>query len=128
MSYGARKDFYHSLVWKRVRKNIWLKQSCLCAICGKPCYVDGISKWIPKDQRRVGIVHHIEHLNSHNIYDDNITINEDNLQGVCIDCHNKIHDEQKKFWETYSRGARKDYMFDEEGNLIPRQKGESEGG
>ena len=52
MSYGIRKDFYNSKVWKRVRKNIWLKQNCLCARCKLPCYVDGISDYLPKEERR----------------------------------------------------------------------------
>ena len=56
MSYGLRKDFYNSKAWKTVRKNVWIKQQLLCARCYKPVYVDGISSWLPKDQRRTGIV------------------------------------------------------------------------
>ena len=89
MSYGIRKEFYNSKLWRTIRKNIWLKQNLLCARCGKPVYVDGISDYIPKENRTTGIVHHKEYLNDTNITDDNITINEDNLEGLCIDCHNK---------------------------------------
>lgn len=121
MSYGIRKDFYQSKAWKTVRKNIWIKQNCLCANCGKPVYVDGISSYIPKYKRRIGIVHHIEHLNDSNVYDDNITINENNLIGICIDCHNLIHeDDINNKWLNYSRGTRKEYMFDKEGNITPK--------
>lgn len=110
MSYGVRKDFYNSKAWKTVRKNIWLKQNCLCARCYKPVYVDGISEWIPKDQRRTGIVHHIEYLNDTNIEDDNITLNEDNLIGICKECHEKEHHQDIS--------TRKGYEFDSYGNLI----------
>lgn len=110
MSYGVRKDFYNSKAWKTVRKNIWLKQNCLCARCYKPVYVDGISEWIPKDQRRTGIVHHIEYLNDTNIEDDNITLNEDNLIGICKECHEKEHHKDI--------ATRKGYEFDSYGNLI----------
>lgn len=109
MSYGIRKDFYHSKVWKSVRKNIWLRQNLLCSICHKPVYVDGISSYLPKEKRRTGIVHHIIHLDNTNVYDNNITINEANLIGVCKDCHEKLHNTVPSI--------RDNYLFDEEGNI-----------
>lgn len=110
MSYGIRKDFYNSKAWKQVRKTIWLKQNLLCGICGLPVYVDGLSEWIPKDKRRIGIVHHKEHLNNTNVYDDNITLNEDNLIGVCKSCHENIHHQDI--------AKRNTIQFDEDGNVI----------
>ena len=112
MSKGTRSAFYKSKVWNDVRKTIWLKQNLLCAICNKPVYVDGLSEYIPKGNRRTGIVHHKEFLNELNIYDDNITINEDNLIGVCKECHEEIHHQDI--------AKRNDVMFDENGNLIKR--------
>jgi len=107
-----RKEFYQSKVWKQVRKNIWLKQSCLCARCHRPVYVNNISEWIPKEKRLKGIVHHKEYLNDININDESISLNEDNLEGLCIDCHNNEH---------FSTNVTKlDVMFDEEGNLVKR--------
>ena len=113
MSYGARRYFYNSKLWKQVRQSVWIKQNLLCAICGKPVYVDGISEYLPKGQRRTGIVHHKIWLDNNNIDDDNITINEDNLIGVCKECHENIH--------HANMSCRKDMQFDEEGNIIPRQ-------
>ena len=113
MSYGTRKDFYHSKAWNDVRRTVWLKQNLLCNRCGKPVYVDGISEWIPKDKRRTGIVHHKKELDNNNITDDNITLNEDNLIGVCKECHEKIH--------HANMGCRKGMMFDENGNIKPIQ-------
>ena len=112
MSYGARKQFYNSKLWKDVKQSIWLKQNLLCGICNKPVYVDGLSEWLPKDKRRTGIVHHKVWLDNQNINDDNITINEDNLIGVCKECHENIH--------HANMACRKDIMFDDEGNVIPR--------
>lgn len=112
MSYGIRKDFYNSKLWKQVRRNVWLKQNLLCAKCGKPVYVDGISDYLPKEKRRTGIVHHKIWLDDTNIYDENITTNEDNLIGVCKECHEKEHHD--------NMSCRKDVMFDDEGNLIKR--------
>ena len=113
MSYGVRKEFYNSKAWKTTRKNIWLRQSCLCAICNRPVYVDGISKYIPKDKRRTGIVHHKIWLNDTNVYDNNITLNEDNLIGVCKECHELEHHKDI--------ATRKDIMFDDNGNPIKRK-------
>lgn len=110
MSFGVRKDFYNSKAWKTVRRNVWLKQNLLCARCYKPVYIDGISKWIPKEYRRTGIVHHKIYLNESNIYDDNITLDEENLEGICKDCHEKEHHQDI--------ATRKGYTFDEMGNLI----------
>ena len=68
MSYGARRKFYNSKAWKRVKKNVWLKQNLLCNRCHKPVYVDGLSEWIPKEKRRTGIVHHKKYLDDTNVY------------------------------------------------------------
>lgn len=112
MSYGIRKQFYTSKVWKNTKNNIWLKQNCLCAICKLPVYVDGISDYIPKENRRTGIVHHIIELDDINVYDNNIALGEDNLIGVCKYCH-------EHYCHNKDNAKRKEYCFDEEGNLIP---------
>lgn len=109
MSYGIRKEFYNSKLWKEVKNNIWIKQHLLCNRCGKPVYVDGISDYLPRYKRRTGIVHHIEELNNINVYDDNITLNENNLIGVCKECHEEEHHKDI--------AKRKEYIFDEDGNI-----------
>lgn len=105
-------SFYKSKAWERVRLNVWRKQYCLCNRCNKPVYVAGLSDWIPKEKRLKGIVHHKEHLNQSNIYDDSITLSEDNLEGLCIECHNKEHNQNDV--------TRAEYLFDENGNLIKK--------
>ena len=55
-------------------------------------------------------MHHKIHLDYTNVYDESIALSEDNLEGLCIDCHNKEH---------FSTNVTKsDVMFDEEGNLV----------
>lgn len=115
MSYGTRKAFYQSKVWKKVRLNVWRKQNCLCYLCGLPVYVDKLSQWIPKEQRRTGIVHHIEHLTEENIFDERITLDESNLIGVCKECH-------EKKCHNKSKATREGLIFDENGNLIKKTK------
>lgn len=104
--------FYKTKLWNNVRKSIWIKQYCLCNICNRPVYVDGISEWIPKEKRLKGIVHHKIFLNEENYTNDEIAYDEANLEGICVECHNKIH--------MSTDITRKDVMFDEEGNLIKR--------
>ena len=110
MSYGIRHKFYQSKAWKTVKNNIWLKQSCLCAICHKPVYVDGISDYIPKDKRRIGIVHHKVWLNDDNVNNQEISLDESNLIGICKDCHEKEHHQDIS--------TRPGVKFDSDGNLI----------
>lgn len=112
MSYGLRKTFYNSKVWKQVKKSIWLKQNLLCNRCGKPVYVDGLSEWLPKDKRRTGIVHHKIYLDDTNVYDDNIAIDESNLEGICKDCHEEEHHQDQV--------TRSGLMFNENGELIKK--------
>lgn len=109
----TREEFYQTKAWKQVRLNVWRKQFCLCARCKRPVYVNKLSQWIPKDRRLKGIVHHKVYLNDDNFYDTSISLNEENLEGLCIDCHNKEHFE--------SLVIRNDLMFDEEGNIVQRR-------
>lgn len=105
----SRKDLYKSKAWKEIRKYIWIKQSCTCNRCKRAVYVDGLSQWIPPEKRLTGIVHHKKYLTDTNYTDPIIAYNEDNLEGICIDCHNQEH--------FNKRVIRKGLWFDEQGNL-----------
>ena len=37
------------------------------------------------------IVHHKDYININNIWDTDITLNFNNLELLCMDCHNKEH-------------------------------------
>ncbi len=81
--------FYQSVEWKKCRKGFILSRYGLCERCGNPGTY----------------VHHKEYITSNNIDDPNITLNWDNLELLCHDCHNQEHISNV----TYS--------FDEHGNL-----------
>ena len=110
MSYGIRKDFYNSKAWKQVKNNVWLKQHLLCNRCHKPVYVDGLCDYLPKEKRRIGIVHHKIYLNNENVLDDAIALDENNLEGICKECHELEHHQDQV--------TRSEYVFDEQGNLV----------
>ena len=108
----AREEFYQSKAWKQVRKSIWLRQHCLCARCGRAVYIRGLTDYISEEKRVKGIVHHKEYLDDVNVYDDNVALNEEKLEGLCIYCHNTEH--------FKSKSTRNDVLFDENGNLIKK--------
>lgn len=75
---GKFKQFYNSKAWNSCRSYYIAKRinidGGLCEIC----------------QARVGAeLDHIEELNESNIDDSNITLNHDNLQWLCHNCHTK---------------------------------------
>nr|WP_082029087.1 HNH endonuclease [Jeotgalibacillus malaysiensis] len=89
------KRFYNSAAWKRCRKSYISKVFGLCERCGKP----GL------------IVHHKVYIDSKNINNPEVTLNHNNLEYLCIDCHNTEH--HRKYSAT-----REGFAFDETGNLI----------
>ena len=88
------KAFYNSIAWQQCRDGYIKSVFGLCERCGKPGY----------------IVHHKIHLTPGNINDPNITLNWDNLEYLCQDCHNKEHNTSK---------VNRRYKFDDKGNVIP---------
>ena len=72
--------FYKSKAWRNCRAAYLRSVSGLCEECMK----QGIVK--PAD-----IVHHKIVLDDEKAKDPEIALNFENLQAVCIDCHNKIH-------------------------------------
>lgn len=84
----AITKFYNSPEWKRCREAYRKGKMNICERCGGLGY----------------FVHHKEYINMSNIYNPDITLNFDNLELLCKDCHNKEH-----FAES---------NFDLEGNLI----------
>lgn len=90
------KKFYTSKAWKDCRSAYFSFRYGLCERCG------GIGK----------IVHHKIYINKKNIDNVNVTLNFDNLELLCQDCHNREH-------ILKSSVTRRDVKFDEHGNLIP---------
>ena len=75
------EKFYKSKSWQKVRNAYMRSQRSLCEIC----LANGIIK--PCE-----IVHHKIEITPDNINDPTVTLNWNNLQCVCRDCHAKIHD------------------------------------
>lgn len=92
------KGFYHSPEWRRCRDAYFISQHGICERCGGPGK----------------IVHHIEYITPENINDPNVTLNWDNLELLCQDCHNREHHEGKL--------VAKGLMFDENGNLVRSER------
>jgi len=89
------KQFYDSKEWQRCRESYISKVHGVCEHCGEPGY----------------ILDHIEELTPENINDPNITLNHDNLQYLCLACHNT-----KTFRKH--KAIRDDVMFNENGELV----------
>ena len=68
-------DLYRSTAWLDVRQAYIIERNGLCERCGRP----GI------------IVHHKKYLTSKTAKQWDIALNTDNLELLCIDCHNKEH-------------------------------------
>jgi 5-methylcytosine-specific restriction endonuclease McrA len=89
------KAFYKSAAWQDCRSAYIQSVFGLCEKCGRPGW----------------IVHHKIKLTPGNINDPNVTLNWDNLEYLCQDCHNREH----------GGGSTADgLMFDERGNLVQR--------
>lgn len=88
--------FYRSKAWQKCRSAYIISRYGLCERCGNA----GL------------IVHHKIELTPENINDPNITLNWDNLELVCLACHNAEH----MGGESTAEGL----VFDGEGNLMKR--------
>ena len=79
------RRFYSSGAWKQVRESYAKSKGDLCEVC--------LSKGLIKPGE---IVHHKIILTPENINEPSITLNYNNLQLVCRDCHAAIHDQRKR--------------------------------
>jgi 5-methylcytosine-specific restriction endonuclease McrA len=90
------EKFYTSRAWRDCRKAYFTMQHGICERC------QGAGK----------IVHHKIYISPDNINDPSITLNFDNLELLCQDCHNKEH-----HGSDYDV-VRDDVMFDSNGDLV----------
>lgn len=95
MAQEFAKKFYNSKQWIKCRKAYYIKVHGLCEKCGAAG----------------DIVHHKEKLTQRNINNPEVTLNESNLELLCIECHNSEHGQSV---------TAKGLMFDENGNLVKR--------
>ena len=79
------KQFYKSQAWKTTRAAVFSARKGLCDLCLQ----QGL--YVPAE-----IVHHKTPLTPANIRDPNVTLNWDNLQLLCRDCHARMHDAKQR--------------------------------
>ena len=76
----ADPHFYKSQQWESCRASYMKKVGGIC----ERCKARGL--YVPAK-----IVHHKTHLTVENQNDPNISLSFDNLEALCMDCHNKEH-------------------------------------
>lgn len=76
--------FYSLPEWKALRKQVAAESFYICSVCQKPT------------NSCEGIVHHKIPIDETNIFNPEITLNKDNLMYVCRQCHEKLHEGNKK--------------------------------
>jgi len=72
--------FYHSAAWLKCRDAYIRSVNGLC----ERCAAKGVVK-------AGDIVHHRRYISPENIDDPNILLSFDNLEYLCLDCHNREH-------------------------------------
>jgi 5-methylcytosine-specific restriction protein A len=96
MAQEFAKAFYNSTAWKKCRASYIASVYHQCERCA-----NGTIGYI---------VHHKILLTQHNIDDPTVTLNHDNLEYLCQDCHNREHNSG----QTVANGL----VFDGNGQLV----------
>ncbi len=101
MAKDYAKAFYSSKAWLACRDGYISSVHALCERC------------LAKERHTPGyIVHHKIPITPENISNPEVTLNWDNLEYMCQECHNHTH---------YGTSAtRDDVMFENNGDLIER--------
>lgn len=96
--YTAYERFYKTAAWK----------NCRAAYISKRQSIDG--GLCERCRQKLGAnVHHKKYITEENMNDAAVTLNHDNLELLCIDCHNDEH----------GRSATTRCRFDENGQPYP---------
>ena len=68
---------YKTAAWQKLRRAYMSSQNWICEKCGAPAV----------------ICHHKQPITAANVDNPKITLNFENLQALCLECHNKIHND-----------------------------------
>lgn len=101
MAKDFSKDIYNSRRWRKTAKAYAQSQNYICERCHNRNFI-GTGK-TPRF-----IVHHKHPLTPANVTDDNVVYGWDNLELLCIYCHNAVHDSH----------IDRECVFDEDGNPV----------
>ena len=102
--WNSTKAFYDSKEWRVFRENLIIDRTSSYGLSCSKC-----NKNILKEKI---ILHHKQELTKENVNDYNISLNPDNIEILCLDCHNKEH---SRFGYKKSKGI---YLC---GELLDRQ-------
>ena len=109
------QSFYNSTAWKRCREVYKRERAYLCENC--------LRKGIYKAGE---IVHHKIEIDPININNPEITLNFDNLELLCRDCHAAMHEQTNNRWSEVNkkkraeRDARNRYVITQDGRVSAR--------
>lgn len=98
MSQVWANKFYHSKLWKNVRREVLRRDLYTCRDCYQRCTE----------------VHHVVPLTPENINDYSISLNPDNLVSLCWSCHDKTT-------KGYTGDIANDLVFDDDGQVVERR-------
>lgn len=101
MAREALKWFYNSGAWQQARAAALRRDHYTCAYCGA----------------RANEVHHLKELNEKNVTDIRISLNLNNLQSLCHQCHTQITMNEHGIKHT---DCDMEFYFDEDGILQRR--------
>ena len=90
----GQKAFYKTKRWQRCRAAYASSVGGLC----ERCQAKGII-------RPGYIVHHKEYITPENLNNPNISLSFDNLELLCMDCHNQEHFARKKRYKVKPDGT-----------------------
>lgn len=99
MAQRFAKAFYNSKDWQQVRLAVLARDYYVCQECGKT---------------DCNTVHHIIPLTEANINNTDISVNMDNLETICKDCHDKVHGR----YQARNELSSKVYTYDSQGHIV----------
>ena len=91
-----KRKFYDSGAWKRVRKQVRERDNNECQECkrqGKVFIQTNVMNKKGTRRKIQLIVHHKKELVDH----PELALEIDNLETLCVNCHNKLHDRYFKY-------------------------------
>ncbi|TYR75573.1 HNH endonuclease [Rossellomorea vietnamensis] len=97
-----KRKFYDGQEWKKLREHIKKRDNHECQECKRQGRVKiDMNEYSEKAKRKkiALVVHHIKELEHH----PELALDEDNLETVCVDCHNHEHgrvfEKKENKWE-----------------------------
>ncbi|QPC47119.1 HNH endonuclease [Mangrovibacillus cuniculi] len=90
VSDAMKRKFYDSKAWKNLREEIKQRDNYECQECKRNGYVSTDTNNYSESAKRKKIqlvVHHIKELEDY----PELALERDNLETVCVKCHNIIH-------------------------------------